>query len=672
MKLINHLQMKLLKTLLLLCLISTAAHAQFVTNSKRVADVYFHNKEYYAAAEYYKRALQISADSVGFVVPYGFENTIKQESPKKDDYEYNVFQLAESLRLYKNFKDAENWYLIARGFSNPKYILSMFWYGETLRANQKYTEAIAAFEDFLSRYKTSDEYLSRARAEIASCQFAIYELRYPRMVKLSKPHNSINQKGSNYTPVLNADRFYFTSSRPGGGSGKKEVLTDQDNAKVMKKETPYLNAIYEVSGNPLAETVSINKMTEEARNKEFAAPAFHPNGKAIFITGWTGDGEKKIYQVSSQNAENWSGPVELGTQVNVKGYNSIQPFVTKDGKYLLFSSDQPGSRGKYDLWYCKLSADGTPGKAINMGAAINSPEDEQAPYFNGQTRKLLFSSNGRVGMGGFDFYESEGDFSSWSVPANLGYPFNSSKDDLYFTPANADDTEGYISSDRESLCCLEVFTIRRFALTVRGTLLDCNTSKPIPNAKVTLKDSLQTFSLMTDASGSYLFKVNSNRKLSITAEKDKYFTKVLNYTYDEISKNDTLFSPEICLVPFEVDKPIVLKDVLYEFDKAEITEASKVKLDYLYTIMIDNPGIEIELSAHTDSKGADIYNLDLSNRRAKACVDYLISKGISAARMASRGYGETRPVAPNQLPNGKDNPEGRALNRRTEFKVTRK
>jgi len=121
-----------------------------------------------------------------------------------------------------------------------------------------------------------------------------------------------------------------------------------------------------------------------------------------------------------------------------------------------------------------------------------------------------------------------------------------------------------------------------------------------------------------------------------------------------------------------MDKPIVLKDVLYEFDKANLTEDSKGKLDHLYDIMADNPSIEIELSAHTDNKGPDIYNLDLSNRRAKSCVDYLVSKGISISRMTSKGYGETKPVAPNQLANGKDNPEGRALNRRTEFKVTKK
>jgi OOP family OmpA-OmpF porin len=147
-----------LKILLVLCLLSNVVSAQFVTNSKRVADVYYLNKEYYAAAEYYKKALQISPDSSGFVVPYGFESKVKQESPKKEDYEYNVFQLAESLRQYKNFTDAEKWYAIAKDFNNPKYILSTFWYGVTLRANQNYTEAISAFETFQKKYSAGVVY----------------------------------------------------------------------------------------------------------------------------------------------------------------------------------------------------------------------------------------------------------------------------------------------------------------------------------------------------------------------------------------------------------------------------------------------------------------------------------------------------------------------------------
>ncbi|WEK18842.1 MAG: OmpA family protein [Candidatus Pedobacter colombiensis] len=661
------------KILLILCLFTSTVQAQFIANNKRVADVYFQNKEYYAAAVYYKKALTISSDSEGFIIPYGFENKIKEESPKKEDFEYCTFQLAEALRLYKNYTDAEHWYGVANDFINPKYILSGFWYAETLRSNQKFLEAIDAFNEFLAKYKLKDAYATKAKQEIASCQFALYELRYPRLYRLDKLKNEVNDKGSNYTPTVKAGNLYFTSSRPVGPAGKKEILTGKD-VKVVKKETPFLNAVYITSGNPLSQNVTVRKTIIEGKDKESGAPAFHPNGKIAYVTSWTTQGTKKIYQLNATPgaAKEWSDPVELGSQINVKGFNAMQPFVTKDGKYLIFSSDRPGGSGKFDLWYSAIRIDGSLGTAVNLGSTINTSEDDEAPYYNPATKRLLFSSNGRVGMGGFDFFESEGDFSQWSEPRNLGYPFNSSKDDLYFAPLNNDDSEGYISSDRESLCCLEIFHVKKEHLVIQGSLLDCNTLKPLKDAMVLLADSVQQFKITTDALGKYTFRVNSNRYFKLTAEKDKYFSKTLSFKYDQMAQRDTLFSPELCLTPYEIDKPIVLKNVLYEFNKATLTEDSKEKLDYLYTIMVDNPTIEIELSSHTDSKGSEAYNLDLSDRRAKSCVEYLAGKGIAQSRMTSRGYGKTRPIAPNEFPNGKDNPEGRALNRRTEFKVTKK
>lgn len=202
-------------------------------------------------------------------MPYGFENKINEESPKRDDHEYCVFQLAESLRGYKNFTDAEQWYALAKDFKNPKYILSSFWYAETLRANQKYAEAIDSFNSFLAEYSTEDSFVSKAKLEIASCQFALYELRYPRLFMLSKLHNDINQKGSNYTPALKDGNFYFTSSRPISTLGRKEVLSDgNSNNKVSRKETPFINAVYEVKGNPLQENVSIKRAVSVGKGME--------------------------------------------------------------------------------------------------------------------------------------------------------------------------------------------------------------------------------------------------------------------------------------------------------------------------------------------------------------------------------------------------------------------
>ncbi|MET1055316.1 MAG: OmpA family protein [Pedobacter sp.] len=670
--------MKPLNILLLLCLFGFVVKAQtaYTSNNKKIADLYFKNKEFYAAAEYYKRALQISKDTIGFVVPYAFENKLKEESPKLAEYEYCVFQLATSLRLYKDFRAAEAWYALAKNFPEPKYVLSSFYYGECLRANQKFTEAIPAFKDFLEKYKTADEYTSKAKIEVASCNFALYEMRYPRLYKFSKLFNQINDKGSNYTPLQLNNNFYFTSSRPVsiGKGGKDEVLEDkQTKSKVVKKETPYINAIYEASGDPLAAATSVKRIGAVETGKEFAAPAFHPNGRIMYLTSWTAKGNRKIYEVniSHGNGATWSAPKELGAEVNIIGFNSMQPFITKDGKYLVFSSDRPGGIGKYDLWYCILRADGTLGQAINMGNTINTKEDEEAPYYNFKTKKLLYSSAGKIGIGGLDFYESEGDFASWTEPRNLGYPFNSSKDDAYFTPLNDADTEGYISSDRESVCCLEIFHVRKEFITVQGTVVDCQTEKPLSGAVVTLSDSSQEMRMTVGRDGRYVFRINSNRALKITAEKQDYLKKMLSYNYDELAKADTMVNPKLCLKAFAINVPIVLKDILYDFNSAELNPGSEKQLDVLYTLLMDNPTMEIELSAHTDNVGSKNYNLSLSDKRAHSCVNYLITKGIAAERLKSKGYGFSKPIAPNQFPNGKDNFLGRQQNRRTEFKITK-
>ncbi|WP_113652887.1 OmpA family protein [Pedobacter namyangjuensis] len=652
----------------------SVVNAQMTADSKRVADVYFLNKEYYAAAEYYKKALQISADSTGFVVPHGFEKKIQEESPKKNDYEYAVYQLATSLRLYRNFQDAEKWYAIATSFTNAKYAQSEFWYATCLRANFRFDEAILAFSNFAKRYTLNDGYKELAKFEIESCKFALAEIKYPRLFKLDRLSANINEKGSNYAPILIEDDFYFTSSRPTGGSGKSEILTSTaSNNKVVKKETPYINAIY-VADNAENAT-SVSKVNVNLKQMELAATSFHPNGNTMYFTAWINKDErtKSIYLSKKIGENKWTDPVVLGGEINVNGFNSIQPSVTKDGKYLIFSSDRPGGSGKYDLWYAIIRADGTTGNAVNMGEKINTKGDEQAAYYNPKTQRLLFSSNGRVGMGGYDFFETTGDFADWQVPINLGYPFNSAKDDMYFTSLDDLDTEGYISSDRESLCCLEIFKVKRETLFINGKLIDCKTQKPLEGATVTLTgNDMRTQTTQTNADGLYNFGINSNRGFKLNAVKDLYFAKNLTYGYEKLASVDTLKSDELCLVPFIVDKPIVLENILYEFNSAELTPSSQATLDYLYNLMVDNKNIEIELGAHTDNIGKADYNMDLSHRRAKSCVDYLINKGINPGRLASKGYGLTMPIAANQLKNGVDNPEGRALNRRTEFKVTKK
>ncbi|MET0571568.1 MAG: OmpA family protein [Pedobacter agri] len=651
------------------------ANAQYVVNYKRVADTYFENKDYYAASTFYKKALKITGDSTLAILPYGTERKSAKDEKVIEDYEGSIYNLAESSRLYREFSEAEKYYAVAITFTNTRYRKAQFYYAECLRANKKFTPAIDAFQVFI-RKNPNDPLVKDAQKEIASCKFALEEMRFPRMVQIRKIASNVNGLGSNYAPVKVGNDFYFTSSRPVATAGKKDIMkTDAGEVQISTKANPFINNLYTTKTDLGVADISVRMMDLNLpRNVETAAASFSPDGKRVYFTYWRERERYSIYTATKID-DKWSDPVQVGLEINSKDFNSSQPFVTADGKYLLFSSDRSGGYGKFDLWYCTIREDGTLGQVVNLGPTINTEDDERAPNYNTITKKLLFSTDGRVGLGGMDFFEAEGDLITWSEPKNLGYPFNSSKDDLYFTATNEQGTRGYISSDRESSCCLEVFEVKKESFNISGILTDCKTKLPLAGATVTFSNAESNKKVITGVDGKYLFSVDSKRPVKLLFAKDNYFSITKNYPYEELAKADTMIYKDYCISPFKLGIPIALDNVYYEFNSAELTEPSKKVLDFLIPIMEDNPEMEIELGSHTDNIGTDEYNLDLSNQRAKSCVDYLVSKGISESRLTSKGYGESMPIAPNEIGKGKkkkDNPEGRAKNRRTEFKVTKK
>lgn len=661
-----------------LCLLLAAggfANAQYVVNYKKVADTYFENKDYYAASTFYKKALKITGDTAQAILPYGKERKGTSDNKVIEDYEGSIYNLAESSRMYREFAEAEKYYGIAITFTNTRYRKALFYYAESLRANKKFNPAIASFESFISK-NPDDPLVKDAQKEIASCKFALEEMRFPRMVQIKKVPANVNGLGSNYAAVKVAEDFYFTSSRPINVNGKRDVVkTETGEVQVSTKANPFLNTLY-ISKNALATTdVSVKMMDINLpKDMEVAAASFSPDGNTVYFTAWREKERYAIYQ-AKKSGDKWSNPQPVGLEVNSKDFNSQQPFVTRDGNFLLFSSDRTGGYGKFDIWYCAIRSDGTLGQAVNLGPTINTEDDERAPYYNPITKKLMFSTDARIGLGGLDFFESEGDLVTWSEPKNMGYPFNSSKDDLYFTSTNADDTKGYISSDRESSCCLEVFEIKKEYFSVEGLLTDCKTKLPMAGAAIAFSNVEGTQTVTTGIDGKYHFKADSKRPIKLTFSKENYFAITKNYVYEELAKADTMIYKDYCLSPFKIGIPIALDNVYYEFNSVDLTEPSKKVLDFLIPIMEDNAELEIELGSHTDNIGTDEYNLELSNKRAQSCVDYLVSKGISASRLTSKGYGESTPIAPNEIGRGrrkKDNPDGRAKNRRTEFKVTKK
>ncbi|WP_443936699.1 OmpA family protein [Pedobacter sp. MW01-1-1] len=666
-----------MKKLILFLLVSCGqvALAQHVVDYKKVADAYFENHNYYAASTFYKKALKIEGDTLNPFIPYASGNNSKTKQQKMvDDYEGAVYNLAESSRLYKEHSEAEKYYAYAVKFTNTRFRKAPFYYAESLRANKKFSEAISYYKSYESKYP-NDSLTTVAQSRIASCQFAIDEMNFPRMTLVQKMPTAINGLGANYAAAKNGYLLYFTSSRPLNVVGQKDVKLNSKKGpvQVTTKTNPYINSFYIAQVKDLnSAEIEVKKMPlSVGQETEVATPTFNPQGTIMYFTVKNAKNKYDIYQAKKVGDE-WGTPVKLGPEINGDVFNATQPFVTNEGKYLLFSSDKPGGFGKYDLYYSVIRQDGVLSQAINMGSSINTKDNESTPFFDSQSGELLFSCDGRIGLGGFDFFSSKGNFETWTEPKNVGYPFNSSKDDLYFSSEDGSAKKGYISSDRESACCLEIFAIDRKSFVLQGTIIDCKTKAPLEGATVTFIQEETITKIQTNATGKYSFQFDRKKPVKMLIAKDNYFAIRKEYSYQDLAQADTMIAKDYCIEPFKVDVPIVIDNVYYEFNKADLTDASKTVLDGLFKIMEDNPEIEIELGAHTDDIGSDIYNLDLSQRRAKSCVDYLISKNIAANRMVAKGYGESKPIAANKTPKGKDNPDGRAKNRRTEFKVTKK
>lgn len=653
----------------LLWIVSTSK-AQYVYDYKRTGDIYFEAKDYYSAAQYYNKALGTFKIKAGQILPYTVELRGK-ESGKLKDYEAVIYRLAESYRNYYDYGNAEKYYEQVVGFNNTAlFPLARFWYGVSLRANGKYDAALEQFTKFKQEYTKIDDFSSRTNLEIACCEFAIVESNRVPAYTISKLSGDINAGGANYAPaMLGKDLLLYTSSRPDSSELEKE--------KKSKKANPYINNLFLARGKGADFHNSQPVNIPEVKGVDQGVATVSPDGNTLYLTRWTvknGIKTATIY-TSARKAGSWEEPRLMGPNVNVEGYSAMQPYVTADGKYLLFASNRPGGMGKNDLWYCPLDK-GVVGPAKNMGTNINTRDEEEAPFYDSEKKALVFSTDGRIGLGGLDFFVAEGDFSSWGAPRNLGIPLNSPKDDVYYSAVDNEHplAGGYISSDRESVCCLEVFAIKKISKTINGLVLDCENDMPLTGAKITLLDTILQRVLqqvVLDETGRYHFEVEPLKHYKIMAEKENYFSKAIYANTDGLTKVDSLLNPNTCLKRFEIGKPIILKDIYYDFDKATLRSQSLIVLDTVVSIMQDNPNLIIEMSAHTDSKGKDAYNMKLSQKRAQSCVDYLISRGIATDRMIAKGYGETRPIAANELPGGKDNPDGRQLNRRTEFKVLR-
>jgi OmpA-OmpF porin, OOP family len=666
--------------------VSNIANAQFVKDYKRNADNFYKDGDYKSAAQYYEKYLKDKKgpSSNNGYSPYGIKATAAKPltkadslllkpavAPKGVSIDQIEFRIGECYRHLADYKSAEPWYAKAVAIKEP-FPLAPFHYGVCLRALGKYDEAQTVFNKFLETYTEKNEFSAAAQVELDNLKFitkqiAGKEKNLYAIAKMPKDFNSDNHL-QNTAPFVINNITYFTSCR-------------KDTNEAKKANAIFRNNIYTMN-NGVAQRLEI----PNSKNTHQGAATFTPNGSTMYFTKWSTNPVSKnsaIFKSNKTDNNNWSEPEKLSVDINVEGYNSQQPIVTADGKYLLFASDKPGGKGKFDIWYATLDNDKI-GKSENLGESINSAEDEETPFYHLPSKTLVFASQGRVGMGGFDLFSSKGNLgSSFSNPINMGYPVNSSKHEQYFF-SNDDKfllRNFMISSDRESQCCLELFSASKIIKKyVKGRVVDSKTKAPLAGVGVTMIDETGNplAPSVTDANGNYFFEANPYNSLNGTASKQGFTSSSetetnTDFNIDTVTRNDwnleAIETPPPPPPPPPVVKPLIVR---FDFNKSVIPAEYKESLDSLASLMKNDPTLIVEIGGHTDGKGTEEYNLNLAQKRANAGKAYVIEKyGIAADRIVAKAYGKCCPIETETNADGTDNEEARNKNRRLEFKMNK-
>lgn len=351
---------------------------------------------------------------------------------------------------------------------------------------------------------------------------------------------------------------------------------------------------------------------------------------------------------------------------NGEDFSAGHAALSADGSALYYVSDMPGGFGGTDLYVCERTADGW-GLPRNLGPTVNTPGNEMFPTMRGDT--MYFSSNGHRSLGGLDIFRSVLHDGDWSAPENLNYPINTQHDD--FALVMLDGSKGYLSSNRAGQDGIYRFQENAPTLVLNISVFDMDDGSPMAGAEVRLLEPMKTepLTLFTNDDGQVSFPLTVEKLYEVLASKDGVFTerRTVDTRGQRISKT---YDEEFRMQRVVIDKPIVIENIYYDYDKWDIRPDAAVELDKIAQVFIDNPNLSFELGSHTDSRASDTYNLLLSDMRAKSAVDYLIQRGVPSDRISAHGYGERKLV--NRCKDGVEcSEEEHQANRRTEFKVVK-
>ncbi|MDF7813292.1 OmpA family protein [Hymenobacter sp. YC55] len=675
------------KYLLAFLLFSTAAHAQSVEFSK---ERFGNNKDGLKAA---LKEIK-SGDEWYLSDPPRYEQALPHylEAQKLNSENAELNLKIGDCYLHSGFKPR------ALNFLQKAYQLNSgvdprihYLLGRGLHLNGKWKEAIAEYKQATpaTGTKNTAAFTQDIQKKILECENGRKMVEKPVRVFIDNAGPGVNSPYPDYGPVISADEsvILFTSRRQGSTGGEKDP-----------ESGGFFEDVYQSSreGDTWGTARNLGETVNSAGHD--ATVGLSPDAQRMLV--YVEDNGGDLNEANLRGAT-WAKPQRLGNRINSKAHESSAAY-TPDGKSLLLVSDKPGGIGGRDIY--KVEIDGR-GAAVNLGPTINTPYGEEGVFLHPDGKTMYFSSEGHSSMGGYDIFKSTFQNGKWSTPENLGWPINTPDDDVFFV-ISASGRHGYYSSFRddglgskdiyqitflgpekppmlsqedqmlasralpvkETLLAPPVPVATAQVTILKGTVTDDATKQPLEATIDVIDNSLnQTIaSFRSNAqSGRYLVSLPSGVNYGIVVKQEGYLFHSENFdlpagaAYSEVVK-------DIPLKKLDVGVKVVLNNIFFDFDKATLRKESTGELVRLQTLLSETPALRLEISGHTDNVGNANYNKDLSQRRAKSVVDYLVGKGISKDRLTFAGYGDTQPVAPNTTK------ANRQQNRRTEFKVTGK
>ncbi|NVK63716.1 MAG: OmpA family protein [Flavobacteriales bacterium] len=638
-------------TIFLLCLLSVRAQEKLKTPK---ADEYYASLNYPMAIQLYEKSAE------------------KSKEKKKELTTESINKLANSYYFTNDYSKAKVWYRkLYRVQGNSMKESDFIRYISCMRSSGEDKMANEILKDYYKDNALRLKMLSFQKNELDSLENTIENIK----------NVGINSANSDFSPSFYKNEIIFSSSRK----------LDNDGNLYEWNNQPYLNLYRTYRNEQTGELNDVRAFTALNSGFHDATLIFSQKDNSVYFSRNQLTQKDKL---STDDKGNSHVSIMRGTlsgdeimdiqslEFNASTYSCSHPALTPDGKHLIFASDKPGGYGESDLYIVQVNPDGSTTTPVNLGENINTAGREMFPFFSGDT--LFFASDGHFGLGGLDVFQSVmGGETNYSVPVNLGAPINSTQDDFSYIYDNKTRT-GYFSSNRDGgkgdddLYWFKIKEIPQW-VEFSGLVLSEADRTAIPEANVQVFDMFNELvsDTIADDQGNFLLDLPCNEQFTIVFSKENYSKEAVKLSTPKKSDinddNEILLTNFNALVEKEGDREkIKVEPIYFEYAKWDITDQAIVELNKVLFAMEKFPEMTIKIESHTDSRGADRYNLELSDKRAKSTREYLISQGIDSSRIESAiGYGETR--LKNRCRNGvRCSEEQHYENRRSDFVIISK